>query len=168
MPQSGGVDTSWYRRKFGSDNDGRMTSVVETALPDGSRGRSIKMAPDQGFGGVYRSMNLNRGAVYHYFYDANGRRRLKMYPTGRSDEFFYDGDRMIEDQGLVSSYDRGGHTYDQYIGLGSIPVAVVKQAFTESGVRQPAATDCIPWRTAHSSSDGVLLLLGLAAATEEQ
>lgn len=138
---SDGVDRSWLRRFLSYDNDGRVSAIVETPLSDGFYGRSIVLTPNNGLGSVYSQVSVNGGA-YQYFYDAQGRRRLKQYPTGRKDEFFYDGDHMIEDEGLVSTSLANGRVHDQYIWLGDLPIAIVRQRFTEGQVRDAANTDC--------------------------
>ena len=84
-------------------------------------------------GAVYRVVDTPRG-VYEYFYDANGRRRLKVFPSGREDEFFYDGDKLLEDRGLVTpATHRADGTavseervLDEYVWLDGRPVALLK------------------------------------------
>ena len=54
-------------------------------------------------GAVYKGVHVN-GADYEYFYDADGHRRFKSYPLGSGqygDEFFWNGDALIEDRGLM-------------------------------------------------------------------
>ena len=136
------VDSSWFRREFGYNFDGLIKHAVETRLPDGNAGRVFELDPNLGFGSVYQTMTIN-GGTYQYFYDASGRRRLKVYPTGRTDEFFYDSDRMLEDRGLVSSVVSGqGFTLDQYVWLGSQPIAVVRDRLTENWERDQSNLDC--------------------------
>jgi hypothetical protein len=86
--------SSWFRRDFYWDNDGRMTFLRETMVPFyvGAQltyiaGHAIDLTANNGFGSVYSQMLVN-GAAYQYFYDAQGRRRLKTYPNGTTDEFF--------------------------------------------------------------------------------
>jgi RHS repeat-associated protein len=80
-------------------------------------------------GAVFRSVNVN-GAVYEYFYDAQGRRRLKLYPSGAKDEFFFDGDKLLVDRGYGSvgadwpDYDE--RPVDEYLWLDGRPVALIR------------------------------------------
>jgi RHS repeat-associated protein len=112
---------SWSRRDFGyspynvinpngslgaSGTTSEMAWSKEAPLPplsNGSaqNGRSVLFQTHRGLWGVYNSVSVN-GAVYQYVYDAVGRRRLKVYPTGTTDEFFYDQDQLIEDRGRRS------------------------------------------------------------------
>jgi hypothetical protein len=126
-----------------------MSFFAETVVPSFSGGQwgwlpgqVIEMSPNNGFGSVHSQMTVY-GAAYQYFYDAQGRRRLKMYPNGATDEFFYDGEHLIEDRGLTSPQ-AATLTYpiDQYVWLGNMPVAVIRQYFNSSMVRQTGATDC--------------------------
>ncbi|MFP2928002.1 RHS repeat-associated core domain-containing protein [Pyxidicoccus sp. 3LG] len=89
-------------------------------------------------GAVYRAVSTPGSLPYEYFYDANGRRRLKRYPTGVEDEFFYDGDKLLEDRG-VSSVETGApdsHPIDEYVWLDGRPVAFIKSRFDASWQRQ--------------------------------
>ncbi|MCP3143023.1 RHS repeat-associated core domain-containing protein [Pyxidicoccus xibeiensis] len=90
-------------------------------------------------GAVYRAVSAQGSLPYEYFYDANGRRRLKRYPTGAEDEFFYDGDKLLEDRG-VSTVETGtpdSHPIDEYVWLDGRPVAFIKSRFDANWQRQP-------------------------------
>jgi RHS repeat-associated protein len=65
--------------------------------------------------------------AYNYYYDSQNRRRSKVYPTGVSDEFFYDqGDELLVDQGNDSVTSAIYHTTDEYIWVGGRPLAVLR------------------------------------------
>lgn len=37
-----------------------------------------------------------------HLYDAQGRRRKKVYPNGKDGGFFYEGDTLLEDRGVTA------------------------------------------------------------------
>jgi hypothetical protein len=90
---------------------------------------------------VFRSVSVN-GATYNYFYDAFGKRRSKVYPTGAVDEFFHDtGHELLVDQGSDSLFSSvspiNPPTYfvtDEYIWLDGRPVALVRGKLTTNYV----------------------------------
>jgi YD repeat-containing protein len=137
---------SLYGHAFSYDRDGRVT---RKAWPADSSGTSYSLdfmfdesidpnAPNHAaVGMVYRSVSVG-GSVYEYFYDANGRRRLKRYPTGEEDEFFYDRDKLLEDRGnsTVQTGTPDAYTLDEYLWLDGRPVALIKSKFDASWSRQ--------------------------------
>ncbi len=138
-------DTSWRRRDYGWDNDSRMIFEHDTPTPYNvggygftSWGRDIEFNPDDGLGTVYRAVVM-AGGTYEYYYDAAQRRRLKVYPGGQSDEYFYSGENIIEDRGVPSFEGEVGRsrTMDQYVWLAGMPVAVVKVQFDRNGDPYP-------------------------------
>lgn len=135
------LDSSWRLRKYEWDDDGRMTLLRDTPMPSPTpaAARTLAMSPSDEYGAVYRAVSVN-GATYQYYYDAQGRRRVKVYPTLTADEYFYDGDRIIEDRGGPSKYWYLGSptTIDEYVWLGSMPVAVLKSTFDYAWQRNPA------------------------------
>lgn len=142
---------SAYRQDFSYDADGRLTQKrgpldssgepawtisFESEFGAGGTADPALIARNAAIGSVYRSVNVN-GAVYEYFYDAVGRRRLKLYPTGATDEFFYDGDKLLEERGSPSLIRAGGSLpIDEYIWLDGRPVAMIKSKF-DCGLRAP-------------------------------
>lgn len=141
-------DTSWQRKDYLSDVEGRMTNWRDTPLPPkpllpplwvDQQGKSLSFTPDDGLGSVYKSVMVN-GAVYQYLYDAQGRRRLKVYPTGKTDEFFYNADQLIEDRGeTTQDINDNSKVLAEYVWLGGMPVAVVKTRLDGNFVRQASA-----------------------------
>ncbi|MEW5741264.1 MAG: RHS repeat-associated core domain-containing protein [Myxococcota bacterium] len=137
------TDRSWARKDFTYDADGRMVELKDTPLTLGI-GKRVVLTPDDGFGSVYKAVQVN-GADYQYLYDAQGRRRLKVYPTGKQDEYFYEGDNLIEDVGetsLVADYGER-HMLNQYVWLGGMPVAVVKTTTDKEFNRVENPTQCM-------------------------
>ncbi|MBN1207283.1 MAG: RHS repeat-associated core domain-containing protein [Myxococcaceae bacterium] len=141
---------SLYGHSFTYDRDGR---VARKSWPADSSGESYSLdfayeegsEPDASnhaaVGMVYRSVSVG-GNTYEYFYDANGRRRLKRYPTGEEDEFFYDGDKLLEDRGNSDIQDGApeAYTLDEYLWLDGRPVALLKSKFDTGWQRQPDLT----------------------------
>ncbi len=159
---------SLYGQSFTYDGDGR---VARKAWPADSSGVSyaLDFTMDEDFdpttpnhaalGMVYRSVNAG-GSVYEYFYDANGRRRLKRYQLGVEDEFFYDGDKLLEDRGnsSVQTATPDAYTLDEYLWLDGKPVALIKSKFDASWNRQPDLTgDCT--RNGEAAPCGVYFLV---------
>ncbi|MBL8915674.1 MAG: RHS repeat-associated core domain-containing protein [Archangium sp.] len=66
-----------------------------------------------------------------YYYDAFGRRRAKLSPDSKTDEFFYDlGHQMLSDRGNNTSTSEWPET--DYIWLAGRPVAMVRAKFAVS------------------------------------
>lgn len=71
--------------------------------------------------------------TWSYFYDAFGRRRAKLSPDSKTDEFFYDlGHQMLSDRGNNTSTSEWPE--DDYIWLAGRPVAMVRGKFSITGV----------------------------------
>ncbi len=86
---------------------------------------------------VFRSVSVTKGpsnGIFNYYYDSKGRRRLKVYPLNLlSDEYFYSvSNQLLEDRSMVSAFYLSGYSVDQYIWLGTRPVAMVKSRFDGS------------------------------------
>ncbi|WP_169831883.1 RHS repeat-associated core domain-containing protein [Corallococcus exiguus] len=92
---------------------------------------------------VFHSVSI-QGAVYHYFYDALGRRRLKDHPTGIKDEYFYNlGHSLLVDQGNASSSPSSSHPIDDYVWLDNRPIAIIRGKLDSSWSHLPDTTmDC--------------------------
>ncbi|WP_434390255.1 RHS repeat-associated core domain-containing protein [Melittangium boletus] len=125
------------------DVDGRVTSKSDASqnhVWNFDYGPSAGAATES----VFRAVEVN-GSFYNYYYDAGGRRRLKMYPGGTSDEFFYSGGtQLLVDRGSSGFTTPVGHyTQDDYIWLGGRPVALVRGKLNASWERQvDSAADC--------------------------
>ena len=76
---------------------------------------------------AFKGASVN-GAVYNYFYDAFNRRRVKVYPLGNTDEYFYDrGHQLLVDRGDDSaSVPPTFYPDDNYVWLGGRPVVVIR------------------------------------------
>jgi RHS repeat-associated protein len=129
------------------DRDGRLT---DDSGAQASNGYAFHLA--LGYGptasavtdSVYKTATVD-GAVYGYWYDAFGRRRLKNYPTGRSDEFFHDfSNRLLTDQGNSSVIQPlTAIPIDDYVWLAGRPIALVRGQTDTSFVRLSDSTlDC--------------------------
>lgn len=79
--------------RWGTDSSG-ATTAEEVWTPAGTESMG-----SGGLDSVYKSVSVS-GGVYAYYYDATNRRRLKQYPTGVSDEYFYSSDNhLLVDRG---------------------------------------------------------------------
>src|SRR5438105_2072405 len=126
----------WYA----FDADGRVTQKTGPIDSSGSPASTVSYVSGPAAGGasdtVFKSAVV-KGAAYNYFYDALGRRRLKSYPGGTSDEYFYDlGHQLLVDQGNASNAPSSTKMLDEYIWLGGRPVAIVRSNLTSAWVHQ--------------------------------
>lgn len=135
-----------FGHSYTYDNDGRVTGKQWHWSATDTSQAAYSLTFDAGMdgehaavGAVYRSVSTPGSVPYEYFYDANGRRRLKRYPTGVEDEFFYDGDKLLEDRGVASvvSGTPGSFPIDEYVWLDGRPVAFIKSRFDATWQRQP-------------------------------
>ncbi|MFP2930506.1 RHS repeat-associated core domain-containing protein [Pyxidicoccus sp. 3LG] len=104
---------------------------------------------------VFKSVSVN-GVSYNYFYDAQGRRRLKVYPSGVRDEFFYDlSTQLLSDQGVDSVLPPSGYyVEDDYVWLDGHIVAMVRGRFSTGWTRaSDSSLDCA--RNGESARCGV-------------
>ncbi|WP_158617077.1 RHS repeat-associated core domain-containing protein [Corallococcus exercitus] len=95
---------------------------------------------------VFRAVRVN-GMTYNYFYDALGRRRAKVNPFNRRDEFFHGtGNQLLVDQGWneVVPFQGSFRVVDDYIWLGGRPVMLIRGRLDATqNVREPDSTvDC--------------------------
>lgn len=135
--------------EFVYDADGRAVEKRKNRLASESTARSwleFVYGPDESVatGSVFKAVTVG-GVSYNYFYDALGRRRLKVYPSGAMDEFFYDsGHQLLSDQGnntVVPSV--GFYVEDDYLWLDGRPVGIIRGRFSTGWVRESdASADC--------------------------
>ncbi|MBL8912071.1 MAG: RHS repeat-associated core domain-containing protein [Archangium sp.] len=82
-------------------------------------------------------------STYSYYFDAFGRRRLKVLPTGATQEFFYSFDnKMLVDQPPTTPNTGASYTIEDYIYLAGAPVAAFRSLWVSSGgtfARQPTS-----------------------------
>jgi len=141
--------TSMYSYNFTFDADGR---VIQNSGPIDSSGLPASItsyAPGPSASGandtVFRAVTV-QGAAYNYFYDGLNRRRLKSYPTGISDEYFYDlGHQLLIDQGNSSlTTPVSNYPLDEYVWLGGRPVAMIRSNLTTSWTHQADSSGSCP------------------------
>jgi RHS repeat-associated protein len=154
-PQGPPPGSAFVRADFtlsgGYDADGRVMHKLGADARDGgvaSNGlATVQLDFDASIdghaavGSVYRAVSVN-GSQFDYWYDADGRRRLKVYPHGQTDEAFYEGRVLVEDRGAFS--DPGASPgandtlpLDEYVYAGSTPVVLLRSSFTSTWARQP-------------------------------
>ncbi len=121
------------------ENDSSQTPAYSINLSYGETDTASHGALDT----VFKGVGVN-GMAYDYFYDAQNRRRLKVYPLGATDEFFYGmGHQMLVDQGNDSSAAPSFYPDDDYIWLGGRPVVLIRGKLDTSWNRQADSTgDC--------------------------
>jgi RHS repeat-associated protein len=130
---------------YGYDDDGRL---VEKTLKRPTKGGSVLTgltfgtgldAQHAALGAVYKSVAEDfefGGDTWEYFYDAQGRRRLKLYSTGAREEYFYDKTALLEDWSISSlTSTQPDSVRDEYIWLDGRPVALFKTRVTSTGGR---------------------------------
>jgi RHS repeat-associated protein len=142
---------SMLKHTYAYDRDGRVVSKAWAQKLDGSAPYSMTFGAgetDSSSNGaldtVLKSATVD-GAVYNYFYDAFNRRRLKVYPTGATDEFFHSmSDELLIDRGLSSVISPSSFPIDEYIWLGGRPVAMVRGQLTTGYARLSDTTASCP------------------------
>jgi RHS repeat-associated protein len=136
---------------YAYDADGRVTSNTWAQPVGGSPPYAMVFAAGESDGSsngaldsVLKSATVN-GAVYNYFYDALNRRRIKVYPTGYTDEFFHSqSDQLIVDRGLSAVSTPTALPIDEYVWLGGRPVVLIRGQLSTSYARQSDATASCP------------------------
>nr|WP_253899608.1 RHS repeat-associated core domain-containing protein [Corallococcus carmarthensis] len=129
------------------DADGRVSQKTWRSMD--SQGNAFHLDFTSGpsaHGGaetVFKAVSVN-GLTFNYFYDSQGQRRLKDYPTGIKDEYFYNSTQgLIVDQGNTASIAATTHPVDEYIWLDDRPVAVLRGKLDASwGHLSDGTTDC--------------------------
>jgi RHS repeat-associated protein len=135
-------DAGWYygytnfndgsvRTKFtATDSSGGPGTVYD--FINGPTAADAGAAPET----VFRAVGIN-GAYYNYFYNANGHRRYKSYPSGIGDEYFYDGSgNLLVDQGNSAFSSPTYYTQDNYVWLGGKPVVLFRGITNTSWAEQ--------------------------------
>ena len=131
------------QRTYGYDADGRVTSITWPVDSSGQPSQKYTLGYLQA-GGVtdsaVKQIAVGQGAAsltYDYVFDADNRRRAKVYPTGLRDEYFWAaGWQMLEDRGLRTS----GYSVDEYLWLGGQPIGVRRSAFSAAWARLAQTT----------------------------
>jgi RHS repeat-associated protein len=130
-------------KSYTYDFDGRVTKVAWPVDSSGQPSQQYTFGYVQA-GGVtdsaIKQVAVGTGGAsvtYDYVYDADNRRRAKVYPTGGRDEFFWaNGWQLLEDRGQKTS----GYSVDEYLWLGGQPIGVRRSSFTSAWARQPQST----------------------------
>ncbi len=118
------------RIQYENDSSGSPTYSIEFRILTRGTASPYTVAPAS----VFRAARIANGGFFDYFYDAEGRRRLKSYPTGISDEYFYDlGHNLLEDRGNPSVTAGAEFSLDEYIWLDNRPVAVLRSQMSYVG-----------------------------------
>ena len=152
---------------YAYDNDGRV--AMASSPVDSSGTSAVQLSFNAGIDGhaaieaVYRSISVN-GAAYEYWYDADGRRRLKTYPQTGQDEFFYGLDnQLLEDRGLVQTGppapNTDAHPLDEYVWLGGRPVIVMRSTLASGWVRGNDTPTATCTRNYETSACGVYFVV---------
>jgi hypothetical protein len=106
-------------------------NIVDGATGLASGGASETQIAAVSISGTNIEGTYSTDAWYNYFYDSKNRRRIKVYPSGISDEYFYDSsDELIYDQGNQTIVSPSDYTEDNYIWLGGRPVAMIHGQLT--------------------------------------
>jgi hypothetical protein len=86
-------------------------------------------------GSVYKAVTVNDNSsplTHEYWYDANGQRRLKVYPDGEQDEYFYGiNSEILEDHENCPSC--ATNTIDQYVWVGGRPLILLRGSINSAG-----------------------------------
>lgn len=109
---------------FSYSLDGRLATKTYAAALQSPR-PTLTMTNSEGYGSVYRAVNIAAGsATYEYWYDAFNRRVAKVSPTQERQEltWLFGTNTLLQDEGgWAGGYDR---QVDEYVWLGGRPVAV--------------------------------------------
>jgi RHS repeat-associated protein len=124
------------------DDDGRLAEKRLNGTGQGTEqltGLAFGTGLDEehaALGAVYKSVAEDFGDTWEYFYDAQGRRRLKLYSTGAREEYFYDKTALLEDWSVTClTSTQPDSVRDEYIWLDGRPVALFKTRVNHTGGR---------------------------------
>ena len=140
---------------YATNSDGRVATYQSQFYNKSPSTPALNIAFDtsiDGYGAVgqvYRAATVN-GLRYDYYYDATGRRRMKVNPYGVSDEYFYDGTELVEDRGANSMTAEDPAPVDDYVWLDGRPVLMIRSQL-QSGKNGPAIDSSSPTACARST-----------------
>jgi RHS repeat-associated protein len=131
-----GSPPTFLTTSYTYDAEGRVagiTSPSDSSGPASSLSFDATIDGQTAVGSVYKAVTINgSGMPFEYWYDVNGQRRLKVYPDGEQDEFFYGlSSEMIEDHENCPSC--GTNTLDEYVWVGGRPVILLRGSLTSAG-----------------------------------
>ncbi|RYD75797.1 MAG: RHS repeat-associated core domain-containing protein, partial [Verrucomicrobiaceae bacterium] len=128
--------------KYWHDLAGRMTNADWYLSPTSTQAYysvslNATLSSPLDIGAVYRQVGTDQvggpGSSSEYFYDAGGRRRLKLTWDGREDEYFYSGTQLLVDVGhTAANPNTTDYVLDEYVWLDGRPVALIKSRFAHS------------------------------------
>ncbi|WP_164002203.1 RHS repeat-associated core domain-containing protein [Pyxidicoccus caerfyrddinensis] len=153
---------SWLSYAYTYDADGRVTQKRWPNAVSGTPVHTLEFTPGAWAQGgndtVFRTANV-QGASYSYYYDTANRRRVKVYPTGAMDEYFYDmGHSLLVDVGNDSLLSPAAHPTDEYVWLDGRPVALIRGRLDVARARESDGTaDC--QRAGEAAACGVYPLM---------
>lgn len=120
-------------RTYTWNRNGRLAGVSFGPNSDGAD--SYTPGYFYGEDGLFRTLSIG-GATYSYGYDAHWRRVLKQYPSGATDEYFYDlGHQLLDDRGsnhVTVSVD--SWPIDSYVWLDGRPVVQVRSKIANNWI----------------------------------
>lgn len=113
----------WYTDfGYGAAANGSLDSVFHTATIN-------RWTGNYNGGGTFAA------STYQYYYDALNRRRLKVFPTGATEEFFYGaGKSLLTDVAPLSLTDGSAYIIEDTIWLDGAPVGIIRGKMTLSGL----------------------------------
>jgi RHS repeat-associated protein len=130
------------------DSEGRLLTLTSAANSTGVPAIDLGFissidAQFAAVNSVYQAIQVN-GSTWEYYYDADGRRRLKAYPyNSLADEYFYNlSSALLEDHegttlsatGVVQT-PTAPTTLDEYVWIGNRPLLLIRGSLGSSGVR---------------------------------
>ena len=96
-----------------------------------------------GLESVYQSVETEAG-FFEYYYDGTNRRRLKVYPSGNRDEFFFrpGSHELLVDVGNDELYSPASHPVDEYVWLDGKPVVIIRGLLDSNYTQLDDPTEC--------------------------
>jgi RHS repeat-associated protein len=127
-------DTAGFNRSYAWDKNGRPLSIAFGPNDAGVDSYTFGYTAQEST--TFSTLSIG-GATYSYSYDGLNRRASKQYPSGASDEFFYDeGHQLLAERGLADVVTAFPYPVDDYVWLGGRLVAVVHGLLDSSWARQ--------------------------------
>jgi RHS repeat-associated protein len=144
---SGPTVGTWLTRGYAYDADGRVSRIEwPTNSVTGARylGFGFQQSGATADSAVKQVVNSPGGflgsATYEYVYDADNRRRAKVYPSGARAEYFYNnGSEMLEDVNPAIDATAAA-VADEYVWLDGQAVAVKRAKFSAAWVKLPESS----------------------------
>jgi RHS repeat-associated protein len=153
-----------FSTSFVWDSDGRLQRLHSPPDSSGRPSSSLSFSsPSPGLASTFSEVQLSEGAVFGSYRDAFSRRRLKQFPSGASEEFFYaQGHLMLEDRGVpsLSSMSSLPLPLDSYVWLDGRPLLVLRSSLdASSGAQLPLSPSSSCPRSQEPSPCGLFALI---------